>query len=299
MPIYKIEKQKVQQLGLKKEGFGNEFALRDFFADNLDDLLGVRFLEKEYQITDGRIDTIGIDENNSPVIIEYKWKENEDVLSQGLFYLDWLLRNKKLFNLFVKSKLGNEVEVSWDQPRVVLIAQGFNRYIKSAVQRVDNVELKAYTLYEGNVLHIENIYSPFTEKVKIEKVKAEKLEKPESKPDATVFDLQYHLNITSPEMQTLFLQIRDMILKLPSVEEKSGQKSGITYATTKSFTRLEFRPTWIQVLLRDPSYPEDSKNLVKDVTTFRWGYKGMIKFTPESDLNYLYSILKASYDSTL
>ena len=78
MPIYKIEKQKVRQLGLKKVGFGNEFALRDFFADNLEDILGVRFLEKEYQITDGRIDTLGIDENDSPVIIEYKWKENEE-----------------------------------------------------------------------------------------------------------------------------------------------------------------------------------------------------------------------------
>ena len=279
MPIYKVEKNKVQHLSLKKEGFGNEFGLRDFFADNLEEILGVKFLEKEYQITDGRIDTLGIDENNSPVIIEYKWKENEDVLSQGLFYLDWLIKNKKLFNLFVKSKLGNDVEVSWEQPRVILIAQGFSRYIKSAVQRVDNVELKSYSLYEGNILHIENIYSPF-----VEKPRTEKQEKTEVK---------------SPEMQKAFLELRDMILKFPSVEEKSGQKSGITYTTTKSFTRFEFRGTWIQVLVRDPNYSEDSKKLIKDVTTHHWGYKGMIKFTPESDLNYILAVVQASYSSTL
>ena len=120
--------------------------MRDFFAKNLEEILGVRFLEKEYQITEGRIDTLGIDENNSPVIIEYKWKENEEVLSQGLHYLTWLLTNKRHFNLLVKSKLGEETEVNWDQPRVILVAQGFSRYIKSAVQRVNNVELKTYNL---------------------------------------------------------------------------------------------------------------------------------------------------------
>ena len=31
-----------------------------------------------------------IDENNSPVIIEYKRSTNENVINQGLFYLDWL-----------------------------------------------------------------------------------------------------------------------------------------------------------------------------------------------------------------
>ena len=32
----------------------------------------------------------GIDENCSPVIIEYKRALNENVINQGLFYLDWL-----------------------------------------------------------------------------------------------------------------------------------------------------------------------------------------------------------------
>ena len=91
MPIFRIEKLKAKQLSLKKDGFGNENELRDFFAGNLEDILGIRFLGKEYQTTDGRMDTIGLDENNSPAIIEYKWKENEEVLTQGLFYFDLLL----------------------------------------------------------------------------------------------------------------------------------------------------------------------------------------------------------------
>lgn len=97
MPIFKIHNSKASQVSVKEDGFGNEAELRDFFAANLDEILGVRFLEKEYPTTDGRIDTVGIDENNSPVIIEYKWKDNEEVLAQGLFYFNWLMRNRKHF----------------------------------------------------------------------------------------------------------------------------------------------------------------------------------------------------------
>lgn len=275
---------------MKRDGFGNEFELRDFFAENLEEILGVRFLAKEYQTTDGRIDTLGLDENHSPVIIEYKWKENEEVLAQGLFYLNWLLKNKKHFELLAKDKLG-ENEVSWDQPRVILIAQGFDRYIKAAVQTMSNVELKTYTLYEGDVLHVENQYSPLPEKTS-KKSQAVEVEKGE-------YNLAYHLGITSPEMQRKFNEIRDLILKLPSVEEKLGQKTGITYRTTKSFTRFEFRKTWIQVLLRDPKYPSDKNNVVKDITANEWGYAGMVKFDSDTDINYLFNLIKESYDSTL
>lgn len=296
MPIYNINPPNVSQLSLKEDGFGKEFALRDFFADNLEKLLGVKFLVKEYQIAPGvQIDTLGLDEDNFPVIIEYKWKENQEIFVQGLHYLRWLRENKKHFNLLVKSKLGEDVEVNWARPRVILIAQGFSSYIKSAVQEHTNVELKSYALYEGNILHIENEYSPFREKTRttVEKTETDETENP------TEYNLDYHLNITSPEMQKVFQELRKRLLELPSVEEISEQKSGVTYRTIKSFTRLEFRGTWISVLVRDPSYPEDTLGLVKDVTTHKWGYKGQIKFTPESDLDYVFSIIKDSYSSTL
>lgn len=297
MPIYKIINNDVKQLGAKENGFGNEFSLRDFFAENsnLEKMLGIRFLEKEFRIPEGRIDTLGIDENDSPVIIEYKWKENDDVFSQGLFYLNWLVKNKSHFELLVKNKLGNDVVVSWDQPRVILIAQGFNRYIKSAVQTVENVELKTYTLYEDGILHIENEYSPFPEKVCLVKNSENKTTKDED----AVYDLNYHLNITSVEMQQKFQELREMILKLPEVDERAVQKSGITYRTTKSFARFEFRGSWIQILVRDSNYSEDTEKIVKDITTHNWGFLGMIKFSPETDLSYVFNLIKSSYNSTL
>ena len=116
MPIFTIEKLTAKQLSLNQNGFGSETELRDFFAANLVEILGVRFLGKEYPTTGGRrIDTLGLDENNSPVIIEYKWKENEEVLAQGLCYFNWLKKNKKHFELLVANPLSKGTVVNWDQ----------------------------------------------------------------------------------------------------------------------------------------------------------------------------------------
>jgi predicted transport protein len=291
MPIFKIQNSKASQVSVKEDGFGDEFELRDFFAANLNEILGVRFLEKEYPITDGRIDTLGLDENNSPVIIEYKWKDNEEVLAQGLFYFNWLMRSKKHFELLVDKKLGGDLKVNWEQPRVILIAQGFSRYILGAVQQQENVELKTYTYYAPDILQVEDVYTPSAVKVTSHRKKMV------ATKEESEYSLGYHLNITSPEMQKAANILRSKILELADITEHFG-KTGIYYRSTKSFTRLEFRPTWIQLLLRDPQYASDSKKLVKDVTDNKWGYRGMVKFTSESDLDYIFNLIRQSYQST-
>jgi len=286
MPIFEINKTKAVQISIQEDGFKNEAELRDFFAKNLEEILGIRFLEREYPTTDGRIDTLGIDENNSPVIIEYKWKENEEIFAQGLFYFNWLMKNKKHFELLVDNKLGRKTKVNWERPRVILIARNFSRYILGAVQRAKNIELKTYTYYRSNLLQVEDIYTP--PGIKSTKTNKEKRD----------YSLGYHLKITSPEMRKMFDKLRSKIVALPKIKENFG-KSGIYYRTTKSFTRFEFRPTWIQILLREPRYKNDNKKLVKDVTSNEWGYRGMIKFKPDSDIDYIFSLIKSSYESTL
>ena len=50
------------------------------------------------------MDTLGIDENGFPVIIEYKRSANENVINQGLFYLDWLMDHRRDFEWLVLDK---------------------------------------------------------------------------------------------------------------------------------------------------------------------------------------------------
>lgn len=61
MAVFKVTREKALQSG-RTDFFKNEFELRDFFSTNLEELLGVKFLDKEHQIPEGRIDTLGIDE---------------------------------------------------------------------------------------------------------------------------------------------------------------------------------------------------------------------------------------------
>jgi len=73
MPLFSSSKNVTTQL--KKKDFPNEKALQTFVEDNLEYLFGIRFIASEYSTSKqhgGRIDSLGLDENNSPVIIEYK-----------------------------------------------------------------------------------------------------------------------------------------------------------------------------------------------------------------------------------
>jgi RecB family endonuclease NucS len=61
--------------------------LQTLFERNLEALLGIRFIASEFStgpVHGGRIDTLGLDEDGCPVIIEYKRSLNENVINHGL-----------------------------------------------------------------------------------------------------------------------------------------------------------------------------------------------------------------------
>ena len=290
MPIFQIKNRRVVQVSFDLNYFSNEAALRDFFADNLEDLLGMRFLAKEYSTTDGRIDTLAIDETNAPVIIEYKWGQNDAIFTQGLFYFNWLRKNKKHFDLLVADKLGKNVKVNWSSPRVILISQGFDNRTIIAVQEVDYVELVKYTPYKQDILYLETIYSPKTQSLK-EQVKRQIVA-------GETYDINYHLNKSNPEVREIFYKLQEKMKLLPSVDEVADQKTGVTYRTTKSFTRFEFNKNSIDILLKEAKY-NDPKKLVRDIASFEWGYKGMAKIKSLGEVVDIFDLIKQSYEHTL
>lgn len=104
-----------------------EKTLQTLFERQMETLLGVRFLASEYatgKTHRGRIDSLGLDENGCPVIIEYKRHSNENVINQGLFYLDWLLDHQAEFRWLVMETLGKEVaeRIEWSGTRLLCIA---------------------------------------------------------------------------------------------------------------------------------------------------------------------------------
>jgi len=138
-----------------------EKSLQLLFEKNLEALLGVRFLASEHptgKAHGGRIDTLGLDENGTPVIIEYKRATNENVINQGLFYLDWLMDHRKEFQWLVMERLGAEVAkaVDWSAPRLVCIAGDFTKYDAHAVKQINRtIELIRYRHYGDDLLLLE------------------------------------------------------------------------------------------------------------------------------------------------
>ncbi|WP_251942374.1 DUF5655 domain-containing protein [Staphylococcus sp. Marseille-Q5304] len=140
-----------------------ERSLQEIIEHNTESLLGITFLASEYTTGkkhSGRIDTLGIDENYSPVILEYKRATNENVINQGLFYLDWLMDHKAEFELLVMKKVGKEVsdKIDWKTPRLLCIAGGFTRYDEYAVQQINrNIELYRYKQFDNQYLMLDLI----------------------------------------------------------------------------------------------------------------------------------------------
>lgn len=138
-----------------------EKQLQTLIESQMQTFLGVRFLASEYptgKTHRGRIDSLGLDENDCPVIIEYKRRSNENVMNQGLFYLDWLLDHRAEFQLLVMEKLGNEVAhgIDWAGTRLLCIAADFTRYDEHAVQQIPrNVELIRYKLFGDDLLLLD------------------------------------------------------------------------------------------------------------------------------------------------
>lgn len=138
-----------------------EKQLQSLIEAQMPAFLGVRFLASEYatgKTHKGRIDSLGLDENGCPVIVEYKRHSNENVINQGLFYLDWLLDHQAEFRWLVMEKLGKTVaeSIDWAGTRLLCIAADFTRYDQHAVQQIPrNVELIRYKLFGDDLLLLE------------------------------------------------------------------------------------------------------------------------------------------------
>jgi predicted transport protein len=138
-----------------------EKPLQTLIEKNLDTLLGIRFLASEYSTGKthaGRIDSLGIDENHCPVILEYKRSVGENVINQGLFYLDWLMDHQAEFKLLTMEVLGMDAAklIDWSAPRLVCIAADFTKYDGHAVQHINrNIELIRYRRFGEDLLLLE------------------------------------------------------------------------------------------------------------------------------------------------
>jgi hypothetical protein len=158
--LFKLQVDSVREL--PAEAVDIEKQLQLLMEQHLESFLGVRFLASEYATTDGRIDTLGLDDNDCPVIIEFKRSMDPAVIIQGLSYLTWLGHHRGDFTEVVRKKLDEKWsgEVDWPGARLLCIAGDFGRHDEQAVKQTGNTELLRYRLYGDDLLMLELVHVP-------------------------------------------------------------------------------------------------------------------------------------------
>ncbi len=223
-----------------------EKSLQELLEKNLDAFLGVRFIASEYstgKTHGGRIDTLGIDENGCPVIIEYKRSTNENVINQGLFYLDWLMDHKAEFELLVLKRYGQEAAniLEWTAPRLLCIAGDFTKYDIHAVQQINrNIELIRYRKYGNELLLLELVNATTAQLIYEDNVKMPPSTKGGSKIQyKTVSEF---LAQASPQLTDLYEEIKAYLLAKGDDVQQKTLKFYFAFKRIKNFACIEIRP---------------------------------------------------------
>lgn len=225
-----------------------EKPLQNLIEANLVALLGIRFLSTEYstgKTHGGRIDTLGLDENNCPVILEYKRSVGENVINQGLFYLDWLMDHQAEFKLLVLDKFGKHVadDIDWSAPRLVCIAADFTKYDGHAVQQINrNIELIRYRRFGDELLLFElaNASSAASPKPsgKVPKVPKDVKEPGAEKPVGPDKPYAETVATLSPALQDLLASLEDYILSLGDDVQRKELRLYVAFKRLKNFATL-------------------------------------------------------------
>lgn len=259
-----VKEMDASKVALEKE-------LQNLIEQNMQLFFGVTFLRSEFPVTNGRMDSIGIDENNCPVIFEYKRSVNENVINQGLFYLDWLLDHKADFKLLVMDKLGPEKAnaIDWSMPCVICIANDFTKFDEHAVNQMQrNIKLVRYKKYGKEMIIFEFLNNPNVKALPNGDSDGGSAKQPGK--DKTF--LQSYAEV-SQEKKDIYESIRDYMLSLGDDVSENQLKLYVAFRKVKNIVCVEVYKHMILLHLKlNPDSVELKDGFIEDVRTKgHWG----------------------------
>ena len=301
--LFRVANGKVDELSGTTDTI--EKSVQTQFEKNLDVLLGVRFLASEFTITEGRVDTLGLDENGCPIIIEYKRASNENVVTQGLFYLDWLMSHQKDFQWLVLEKVGKTVAdaVDWSAPRLICIAGDFNRYDYNAVKQMQrNIELIRYRRFGPDLLMLDLVSATSTKTPQTGGGAPVKVQGGGGGPSKykTIAAVMAELDAA---MVDRYEALKAYLEALGDDVQQTTLSYYIAFKRIKNFACIEFRPTTsrIYVFVKvDPTTIALEPGFTRDVSKighFGTGDLEITLSTPD-DLERAKPLIKRSYDES-
>ncbi len=298
--LFSIKNQLVQKILPTKVDF--ERNIQKLFEKNLGTILDIKFLATEYSTSfGGRIDTLGIDNNGSPVIIEYKRGQNDSVINQGLSYLRWLLDHKEKFEALVHEE-DRDIEIDWKSPRVICITESYNKFdLDTADLLPISIELYRYQLYENDTLLLERASQP---KVKISTSEIFDKNETGDKPfkEKIQYSIEDHLVLLNDKTKELFALFKEQVSALDEAIIEEPKAKYIAYKLTTNFVDVVILKDALKIFLNVPSGKlEDPKGLARDLTKPKkighWGNGDYeLRFEKESDIDAVIDLVRQSYE---
>ncbi|MDE6735480.1 MAG: hypothetical protein K2J64_08455 [Desulfovibrio sp.] len=254
-----------------------EKGLHALMEKNLECFLGIRLVAGEYPTGKnhhGRIDTLGLDENGCPVILEYKRHTNENVINQGLYYLDWLLDHRAEFKLLVLERYGKQAadNLEWGGARVLCIAGDFTKFDLHAVAQIGrNIELIRYRFFSDDLILFELLTAQPSQQEESKKAKSPQEAPPAPAPAKKIHakgTLAWQIDTMAPDIAKLWEETLDFIRGLGEDVNIRFLRHYVACSRLKNFVCLHPLKTEIVLWLKldpvsiplEPGFTQDVSN---------------------------------------
>ena len=296
MPIFRNNHGKLKKLSVRS--ISTEKELQSLIEANLDEVLGMYFLETEYITTfGGGIDTLAVDYNGCPVIIEYKKNRNDNVINQALSYLKWLQAQKKeFFEMLIIKRLGGElakkINVDWKNPRVICVAESYSKFDIDTVEVIPmRIELFRYRYYEDGIFSLE----PLGVSEQKSQTSSESIIDKEI-IDNSIDDL---LSKANDNIKKIFQELREKIFGLDENIKEKCTKLYVCYRVTKNFAEIHIGKSQLKIYLRPVNYDDPKRFISKVPDSYQWTLDRRIYIKEYEEINYVFSLIEQSYKDVL
>ena len=241
----------------------------------------------------GFIDTLAISAEGYPVIIEYKKVPNPGLVTQGLFYLDWIKDHKGDFELAVQAA-GIKLKVDWSHIRVICLAPGYDRYSLHAAKQIsDGLELWTYHKYENNTLEISPVFKSSGDKPQRKTSPTD--EEVETEPRPT-YMVDEHEDGKPETVVEMFRELDEYLLGLNESVQRVPNRLYVAYKYAKNIACVELQMSQLKVWL-PMNYSKEMPSFAKDVSKI--GHYGTgnleLRITTKAELEITFKLVRQAY----
>ncbi len=290
--ILKVNKE------LKQKDFKNEKELQNFFENNIETILGYKFIDTEFVVGDFRIDSLAFDEESKSFrIIEYKNVKNHSLVDQGYTYLKLMLERKADFvlqyNIKTRSSLTTQ-DIDWSQSRIIFVAPIYTAYQLNATDFKNiPVDLVKLIRYEDDIIEIDFIKK--TSNVKVQDIQMESIQNDVNK-EIIVYTEEDHLSKVSDNIKRVYEELKNRILELDDIDVEA-KKLYIAFKGSRNITDIEFHKNKLKVYINmKKGSLNDPLKIAKDISnTGHWGNGDYcVTINSEDEIDNIIPLIKQS-----